>query len=146
MELLASSPITCSGLFFETRSSTMTTLHWSLIWKLQMDCMNVLKDWCQVRICNKKKNLIELPIYKSASGFFGIDFAKSQRKTWHLVRRKQLLVFIFFYFKLRVICLYSLLWICNSIAAMYGHSAPNLQQLAVKILSLTCSASRCECN
>ena len=29
---------------------------------------------------------------------------------------------------------------------MYGHSAPNLQQLAIKILSLTCSASGCERN
>ncbi|WOL07425.1 hypothetical protein Cni_G16166 [Canna indica] len=62
--------------------------------------------------------LIELPIYKASGGLFGTDFAISQRNTLALAQW----------------------W------RMYGHSAPNLQQLAIRILSLMWSASGCECN
>ena len=43
----------------------------------------------------QQKILIELPSYKSANGFCGTAFAKSQTKTLHLVRRIQLVVFKF---------------------------------------------------
>ncbi|WOL01680.1 hypothetical protein Cni_G10397 [Canna indica] len=66
----------------------------------------------------QQKILIELPIYKASGGLFGTDFAISQRNTLAPAQW----------------------W------RMYGHSAPNLQQLAIRILSLTCSASGCERN
>lgn len=60
----------------------------------------------------------ELNIYKLKQGLFGREIAERQRKT---IAPAQW-------------------W------RMYGHSAPNLQQLAIKILGLTCSASGCERN
>ncbi|XP_068490461.1 uncharacterized protein [Phaseolus vulgaris] len=62
--------------------------------------------------------LTELPLYKSGSGLFGDDFAKESRKTTATAQ-----------------------WWKN-----YGHATPNLQKLAIKILSLTCSSSGCERN
>ncbi|XP_068503602.1 uncharacterized protein [Phaseolus vulgaris] len=64
----------------------------------------------------QQKILTELPLYKSGSGLFGDDFAKESRKTTAPAQ-----------------------WWKN-----YGHAAPNLQKLAIKILSLTCSSSGCE--
>ncbi|XP_010522304.1 PREDICTED: uncharacterized protein LOC104800969 [Tarenaya hassleriana] len=61
----------------------------------------------------QNKILGELSAYRSASGHFGIDFAIRQRKTISPAQ-----------------------WWKNN-----GCSAPNLQDLAIKILSLTCSAS-----
>ena len=59
----------------------MTTLHLSSIWKLQM--------------------VFELPIYKSAGGLFGIDFAKPQTKTLALGEKNMTFSFqISFNFKL----------------------------------------------
>ncbi|XP_027911484.1 uncharacterized protein LOC114170198 [Vigna unguiculata] len=66
----------------------------------------------------QQKILTELPLYKSANGLFGDDFAKESRKTIALAQ-----------------------WWKN-----YGHAAPNLQKLDIKILSLTCSSSGCERN
>ncbi|XP_057795979.1 uncharacterized protein LOC131012085 [Salvia miltiorrhiza] len=64
------------------------------------------------------KILVEMASYKSRGGLFGSDFAERQRKKIPPAQW----------------------W------RMYGHSAPNLQQLAIKILGLTCSASGCERN
>ncbi|XP_057418793.1 uncharacterized protein LOC130713003 [Lotus japonicus] len=66
----------------------------------------------------RKKILTELPIYKSGGGMFGSKFAIEQRGT---IAPAQW-------------------W------RMYGQSTPNLTKLAIKILSLTCSASGCERN
>ncbi|XP_057779683.1 uncharacterized protein LOC130998269 [Salvia miltiorrhiza] len=64
------------------------------------------------------KILVEMASYKSCGGLFGSDFAERRRKKIPPAQW----------------------W------RMYGHSAPNLQQLAIKILGLTCSASGCERN
>ncbi|XP_057450420.1 uncharacterized protein LOC130742148 [Lotus japonicus] len=66
----------------------------------------------------RRKILEELPLYKTGTGMFGEPFAIEQR---------------------------------SKIAPahwwrMYGLSTPNLQRLAIKIVSLTCSASGCERN
>ncbi|XP_025617245.1 uncharacterized protein [Arachis hypogaea] len=66
----------------------------------------------------QQKILEEQALYKAGYGLFGSDFAKSQKKKISLA----------FWWR------------------TYGHEAPNMQDLAIKILSLTCSASRCEHN
>ncbi|KAL6349741.1 hypothetical protein AAG906_041148 [Vitis piasezkii] len=62
------------------------------------------------------KIIRELSTYKNAEGLFGIPIAIRSRKT--LTPAKW--------------------W------KLYGNTTPNLQQVAIKILSLTCSASGCE--
>ncbi|KAH7658191.1 Ribonuclease H-like protein [Dioscorea alata] len=64
------------------------------------------------------KIMSELHMYKNAEGLFGIPLAIRSRKTKALAEWWNL----------------------------YGTSTPNVQQLAIKILSLTCSASGCERN
>jgi len=44
-------------------------------YKLQIDCMVVSRDWCQVKM------LVKLSLYKSGNGLFGDEFAKESRKT-----------------------------------------------------------------
>nr|CAN63384.1 hypothetical protein VITISV_017567 [Vitis vinifera] len=64
------------------------------------------------------KIICELSTYKNAEGLFGIPIAIRSRKTLTPAE----------WWKL------------------YGNTTPNLQQVAIKILSLTCSASGCERN
>ncbi|KAH1077183.1 hypothetical protein GLYMA_19G102600v4 [Glycine max] len=64
------------------------------------------------------KILTELHLYKIGADHFGSDFAMAQRKTHSP----------------------TYWW------RMFGSQTPNLQKLAIKILSLTCSASGCERN
>ncbi|XLT88990.1 hypothetical protein HN873_010743, partial [Arachis hypogaea] len=66
----------------------------------------------------QQKILEEQALYKAGYGLFGSDFAKSQRKK----------ISPAFWWR------------------TYGHEAPNMRDLAIKILSLTCSASGCERN
>ncbi|XP_050248772.1 uncharacterized protein LOC126696025 [Quercus robur] len=66
----------------------------------------------------QNKIMAELPIYKKAEGLFGIELAKRSRKTRAPAEW----------------------W------SLYGSSTPNLQQLAIRILNLTCSACGCERN
>ncbi|KAG4967812.1 hypothetical protein JHK87_033463 [Glycine soja] len=66
----------------------------------------------------KQKILTELHLYKIGAEHFGFDFAMAQRKTHSP----------------------TYWW------RMFGSQTPNLQKLAIKILSLTCSASGCERN
>ncbi|KAG5091249.1 hypothetical protein JHK82_050027 [Glycine max] len=65
-----------------------------------------------------EKILTELHLYKIGAYHFGSDFAMAQRKTHSP----------------------TYWW------RMFGSQTPNLQKLAIKILSLTCSASGCERN
>ncbi|KAG4930982.1 hypothetical protein D0Y65_046295 [Glycine soja] len=66
----------------------------------------------------QQKILTELHLYKIGAEHFGSDFAMAQRKTHSP----------------------TYWW------RMFGSQTPNLQKLAIKILSLTCSASGCERN
>ncbi|KAL0005005.1 hypothetical protein SO802_012566 [Lithocarpus litseifolius] len=66
----------------------------------------------------QEKIVAKLPMYKKAEGLFGIQLALRSRKTRAPAEW----------------------W------SFYGSSTLNLQQLAIKILSLTCNASGCECN
>ncbi|KAL5147672.1 Trafficking protein particle complex subunit 3 [Glycine soja] len=66
----------------------------------------------------QQKILTELHLYKIGADHFGSDFAMAQRKTHSP----------------------TYWW------RMFGSQTPNLQKLAIKILSLTCSASGCERN
>eukprot|EP00256_Glycine_max_P038787 XP_006587174.2 uncharacterized protein LOC102659927 [Glycine max] len=66
----------------------------------------------------QQKILTELHLYKIGAYHFGSDFAMAQRKTHSP----------------------TYWW------RMFGSQTPNLQKLAIKILSLTCSASGCERN
>ncbi|KAH1221743.1 hypothetical protein GmHk_12G035088 [Glycine max] len=66
----------------------------------------------------QQKILTELHLYKIGADHFGFDFAMAQRKTHSP----------------------TYWW------RMFGSQTPNLQKLAIKILSLTCSASGCERN
>ncbi|XP_072084745.1 uncharacterized protein [Arachis hypogaea] len=84
----------------------------------------VTKGWfeCITRlvpsIAVQEKILEEQTLYKAGYGLFGSSFAKSQRKK----------ISPAFWWR------------------TYGHEAPNMRDLAIKILSLTCSASGCERN
>ncbi|XP_050255037.1 uncharacterized protein LOC126700916 [Quercus robur] len=64
------------------------------------------------------KIMAELPIYKKAEGLFGIELTKISRKTTAPAEW----------------------W------SLYGSSTLNLQQLVIRILSLTCNACGCERN
>ncbi|KAL4371964.1 uncharacterized protein [Arachis hypogaea] len=66
----------------------------------------------------QQKILEEQALYKAGYGLFGSDFEKSQRKK----------------------ILPAFWW------RIYGHEAPNMRDLAIKILSLTCRVSECEHN
>ncbi|XP_006588984.1 uncharacterized protein [Glycine max] len=66
----------------------------------------------------QQKILTELHLYKIGADHFGSDFAMAQKKTHSP----------------------TYWW------RMFGSQTPNLQKLAIKILSLTCSASGCERN
>ncbi|KAL4370972.1 hypothetical protein AHAS_Ahas06G0119200 [Arachis hypogaea] len=91
--------------------------------RIELD-LEVTKGWfeCITRlvpsIAVQEKILEEQALYKAGYGHFGSSFIKSQRKK-----------------------LSPAFW-----WQTYGHEAPNMRDLAIKILSLTCSASRCECN
>ncbi|KAL4288400.1 hypothetical protein AHAS_Ahas19G0282400 [Arachis hypogaea] len=91
--------------------------------RIELD-LEVTKGWfeCITRlvpsIAVQEKILEEQTLYKSGYGLFGSSFAKSQRKK-----------------------ISPAFWWWT-----YGHEAPNMRDLAIKILSLTCSASGCERN
>ena len=97
----------------------------------------------------QQKILNELHLYKIGADHFGSDFAMAQRKT-HSPSKK--LLSYYFFLCISVIIQNSKLcsWLVIGIAAywwrMFGSQTPNLQKLAIKILSLTCSASGCERN
>ncbi|XP_057786587.1 uncharacterized protein LOC131004005 [Salvia miltiorrhiza] len=89
--------------------------------KFDMEATRGLYDTIRRLVPSKDaqdKILEEMESYKSRGGLFGSDLAERQRKK---IAPAQW-------------------W------RMYGHSTPNLQQLAIKILGLTCSASECERN
>ncbi|XP_020988556.2 uncharacterized protein LOC107458126 [Arachis duranensis] len=91
--------------------------------RIELD-LEVTKGWfeCITRlvpsIAVQKKILEEQTLYKAGYGLFGSSFAKSQRKK----------ISPAFWWR------------------TYGHEAPNMRDLTIKILSLTCSASGCERN
>ncbi|XP_016164569.1 uncharacterized protein LOC107607097 [Arachis ipaensis] len=91
--------------------------------RIELD-LEVTKGWfeCITRLVPsqavQQKILEEQALYKAGYGLFGLDFAKSQRKK----------ISPAFWWR------------------TYGHEAPNMRDLAIKILSLTCSASGCEHN
>ncbi|XP_025692958.1 uncharacterized protein [Arachis hypogaea] len=91
--------------------------------RIELD-LEVTKGWfeCITRLVPsqavQQKILEEQALYKAGYGLFGSDFAKSQRKK----------ISPAFWWR------------------TYGHEAPNMRDLAIKILSLTCSASGCERN
>ncbi|KAG4921316.1 hypothetical protein JHK85_050921 [Glycine max] len=86
------------------------------------DCIKKLVPQFDVQ----QKILTELHLYKIGPKHFGSYFAMAQRKTHSPI---MLLVDIATYW-----------W------QMFGSQTPNLQKLAIKILSLTCGASGCERN
>ncbi|XP_025607990.2 uncharacterized protein [Arachis hypogaea] len=91
--------------------------------RIELD-LEVTKGWfeCITRLVPsqavQQKILEEQALYKAGYGLFGSNFAKSQRRK----------ISPAFWWR------------------TYGHEAPNMQDLAIKILSLTCSASGCERN
>ncbi|XP_020979181.1 uncharacterized protein LOC110271880 [Arachis ipaensis] len=91
--------------------------------RIELD-LEVTKGWfeCITRlvpsIAVQEKILEEQTLYKAGYGLFGSSFAKSQRKK----------ISPAFWWR------------------TYGHEAPNMRDLTIKILSLTCSASGCERN
>ncbi|XP_015932601.1 uncharacterized protein LOC107458900 [Arachis duranensis] len=91
--------------------------------RIELD-LEVTKGWfeCITRLVPSQavqhKILEEQALYKAGYGLFGSDFAKSQRRK----------ISPAFWWR------------------TYGHEAPNMRDLAIKILSLTCSASGYERN
>ncbi|CAN6860500.1 unnamed protein product [Brassica oleracea] len=64
--------------------------------------------------------MVELEVFKNASGLFGLPMS---------VRQREMNVFLYVFI--------ADWW------STYGSSAPNLRDFVVKVLSLTCSASGC---
>ncbi|KAK4581633.1 hypothetical protein RGQ29_025003 [Quercus rubra] len=94
------------------------------------------------------KIMVELPIYKKAEGLFGIELAKRSRKTrapeqWNFLPPKKKKSD---FYDLSYIITHTYFFNITEWWSLYGSSTPNLQQLAIRILSLTCSACGCERN
>ncbi|KAH1159190.1 hypothetical protein GYH30_031087 [Glycine max] len=115
------------------------------------DCIKKLIPQFEVQ----QKILTELHLYKIGAEHFGSDFAMAQRKT-HSPSKKLLPYDKYKYYTI-FLCINVIIqnsklcsWLVIGIATywwrMFGSQTPNLQKLAIKILSLTCSASGCERN
>ncbi|XP_028219434.1 uncharacterized protein LOC114401185 [Glycine soja] len=103
----------------------------------------------------QQKILTELHLYKIDAEHFGSNFLMAQRKTHS--PSKKLLPYDKYKYHTIFLCISVIIhnsklcsWLVIGIAAywwrMFGSQTPNLQKLAIKILSLTCSASGCEKN
>ncbi|KAH1225188.1 hypothetical protein GmHk_11G032151 [Glycine max] len=115
------------------------------------DCIKKLIPQFEVQ----QKILTELHLYKIGAEHFGSDFAMAQRKT-HSPSKKLLPYDKYKYYTI-FLCINVIIqnsklcsWLVIGIATywwrMFGSQTPNLQKLAIKILSLTCSVSGCERN
>jgi len=86
--------------------------------------------------------MVELEVFKNASGLFGLPMSVRQREM-KSPDNNSLFSALLEVLKNASVFLYVFIadwW------STYGSSAPNLRDFAVKVLSLTCSASGCERN
>ncbi|CAG7874358.1 unnamed protein product [Brassica rapa] len=91
------------------------------------------------------KIMVELEVFKSASGLFGLPMAIRQRELKSPGMKRVVLTFKHCTFCILKLSLEFIFFTADWWSS-YGSSAPNLRDFAVKVLSLTCSATGCERN